>query len=173
MLRKTAKADWRRDERPLKEDGYVTELLAREAATIIARHDPAGRCCSWSPSTRRPFYGAPKALLDKYRDFPDDARRSYAAAVTALDAAVGEILAALEKRKCWTNTLIVFQSDNGGAVPTRFPPATGRPAARRRQRRLSRGAGQPVRRRRARRGAGIVARQNQAQNHRHRHAARD
>ena len=63
---------------------------------------------------------------------PDDTRRSYAAAVTALDAGVGTIVAALEKRGMLDNTLLVFQSDNGGAVPTRF--ATGdrdvdRPAA--------------------------------------------
>jgi arylsulfatase A-like enzyme len=122
VLRKAAKADWRRDERPLKEDGYVTDLLARESASIVSRHDPAvPLLLVVSFNTPAQYYGAPKALLDSYRDIADDARRSYAAAVTALDGAVGQIVAALEKRQMLANTLIVFHSDNGGAVPMRFP----------------------------------------------------
>jgi arylsulfatase A-like enzyme len=133
MLRKTAKADWRRNDRPIQEEGYVTDLLAREAVAIIARHDPAvALLLVVSFNTPAQFHAVPKSLLDQYRDVPDDTRRSYAAAVTALDAAVGAIVAALEKHNMLDNTLLVFQSDNGGAVPTRF--ATGdrdveRPAA--------------------------------------------
>jgi arylsulfatase A-like enzyme len=133
MLRKTAHADWRRDERPIKEDGYVTDLMAREAAAIIARHDSsAPLLLIVSFNTPAQYYAAPKALLDSYRDIGDDTRRSYAAAVTALDGAVGEIIAALDKRQMLANTLIVFHSDNGGAVPMRFPTGDGdtqRPAA--------------------------------------------
>ena len=133
QLRKTAKADWYRNDRPVKEEGYVTELLAREAAKIIAAHDPSSPLLLVVAfNTPAQFYGAPRTFLDQYRDVPDDTRRSYAAAVSALDAAVGSIVAALDKRGMLDNTLLVFQSDNGGAVPTRF--ATGdrdveRPAA--------------------------------------------
>jgi len=122
VLRKTAKADWRRDERPLKEDGYITELMAREAVSVIGRYDAASPLLLMiSFNTPAQYYGAPKALLDSYRDITEDTRRSYAAAVTALDNAVGQILDALEKRQMRSNTLIVFHSDNGGAVPMRFP----------------------------------------------------
>ena len=122
VLRKTAKADWRRDERPLKEEGYVTDLMAREAAGIIIRHDAAAPLLLMvSFNTPAQYYGVPKALLDSHRDIADDTRRSYAAAVSALDNAVGQIVAALEKRQMLANTLIVFHSDNGGAVPMRFP----------------------------------------------------
>jgi len=34
--------DWHRDDRPLREEGYATHLIAREAARLIAEHDPAG-----------------------------------------------------------------------------------------------------------------------------------
>jgi arylsulfatase A-like enzyme len=126
LLRKTAKADWRRDERPLREDGYITELMAREAVAIITRQDPATPLLLMASfNTPAQSYGAPKALLDSYRDISDDTRRNYAAAVTALDTAVGQIVAALEKRQMLANTLIVFHSDNGGAVPMRFPTGDG------------------------------------------------
>ena len=133
QLRKTAKADWFRNDRPVKEEGYVTELLAREAAKIIAAHEPSSPLLLVVAfNTPAQLYGAPRTFLDQYRDVPDDTRRSYAAAVSALDAAVGSIVAALDKRGMLDNTLLVVQSDNGGAVPTRF--ATGdrdveRPAA--------------------------------------------
>ena len=126
LLRKTAKADWRRDERPLREDGYITDLMAREAVGVIARQDPATPLLLMvSFNTPAQYYAAPKALLDSYGDISDDARRNYAAAVTALDTAVGQIVAALEKRQMLANTLIVFHSDNGGAVPMRFPTGDG------------------------------------------------
>jgi arylsulfatase A-like enzyme len=133
QLRKGAKANWYRNERPLKEEGYVTDLLAREAAKIIAAHDPSSPLFLMAAfNTPAQFYGVPRSALDQYPDVGDDTRRSYAAAVTALDAAVGTIVAALDKRGMLNDTLLIFQSDNGGAVPTRF--ATGdrdidRPAA--------------------------------------------
>ena len=133
QLRKGHRADWYRNDRPVKEEGYVTELLAREASKVITAHDPSSPLLLMVAfNTPAQFYSVPKTFLDQYQDVTDDTRRSYAAAVSALDAAVGTIVAALEKRGMLDNTLLVFQSDNGGAVPTRF--ATGdrdvdRPAA--------------------------------------------
>jgi len=124
QLKKTAKADWHRGEQLLKEDGYVTALLGKDATNVIDKHNPE-RPLFLLVSFTAPAapYGAPKQLVDKYRDISDDALRNYAAAVTALDQAVGEVVSALERRKMLDNTLIVFQSDNGGALPTKF--ATG------------------------------------------------
>jgi arylsulfatase A-like enzyme len=124
VLRKAARTDWRRDEQALKEEGYVTALLGREAVKIVGRHDPAvPLLLVLAFNTPAQYYGLPRALLDSYREIGDDTRRSYAAAVTALDSAIGELVAALDKRGMLQDTLIVFHSDNGGAVPTRF--ATG------------------------------------------------
>ena len=44
-------------------------------------------------------------------------RRTYAGMVAAEDEAIGEILAALEKKGLRENTLIFFCSDNGGPAP--------------------------------------------------------
>jgi arylsulfatase A-like enzyme len=121
-LRRTARSDWRRDEQTLKEEGNVTALLGREAVKIVGRHDATvPLLLVLAFNTPAQYYGLPRALLDGYSDVGDDTRRSYAAAVTALDGAIGELVAALDKRGMLQDTLIVFHSDNGGAVPTRFP----------------------------------------------------
>ncbi len=133
QLRKNASADWYRNDRHVKEDGYVTDLLAREADRIISAHDRSAPLFLMAAfNTPAQFHGVPRSYLDPYRNVPDDARRSYAAAVTALDSAVGSIVAALGKRGMLDNTLIVFHSDNGGAVPLRYITGdrdTDRPAA--------------------------------------------
>jgi arylsulfatase A-like enzyme len=42
-----------------------------------------------------------------------------------LDSAIGEVVAALERRGMLNDTLIVFHSDNGGALPTRLATGDG------------------------------------------------
>lgn len=125
-LKKTDKADWRRNEQALKEEGYVTALLAKDAARLIERQEashPLLLVLSFTaPGTS---YGAPREIVEQVRDVADPAQRSYAAAVTVLDQAVGEVLAALERRGMLDNTLVVFHSDNGGAVPTKYPTGDG------------------------------------------------
>ncbi len=126
VLRKDVKTDWYRNDRPIRESGYVTDLIAAEAAAIIGKQ-PAGSPLLLVAAFDTPakYWGAPQALIDSYKEIDDDARRSYAAAVTALDAAVGKIVSALEKRGMLENTLIIFHSDNGGALPMRFATGDG------------------------------------------------
>jgi arylsulfatase A-like enzyme len=125
-LKKTGKSDWRRNEQPLKEDGFVTALLAKDAARYIEQHDSATPLFLLLSFTApaAPF-AAPKEFLDKYRDIADETLRSYAASVTALDDAVGQVVGALEKKKMRDQTLLVFHSDNGGALPMKFPTGDG------------------------------------------------
>ena len=51
--------------------------------------------------------------------------RIYAAMVRALDAAVGQVLAALEAQGMADNTLVIFTSDNGGERFSKTWPFTG------------------------------------------------
>ncbi len=126
VLRKQTKADWRRDERVIREAGYVTNLIGTEAVNVIEKHKvtaPLLLIVSFDTPAR--YYGAPEKYLDAHKDIADDARRNYAAALSALDDNVGRIVAALESRGLLDNTLIVFQSDNGGALPMRFATGDG------------------------------------------------
>lgn len=107
--------DWFRDDKPVKEKGYVTELLGEDAVARIMAHDPKSPLFLYLAFTapHAPFQ-APQEYLDKYTSIEDPTRRAYAAMVTCMDDQIGMVLAALEKRKMRESTLIVFMSDNGG-----------------------------------------------------------
>ncbi len=118
--------DWYRNEQVLREDGYSTTLIGREAASLVARHDPSRPLFLYvSFSAPQTPLQAPREFIEQYPNIKDEARRTYAAMVTALDAAVGMIVSAIEKNGMRDNTLVVFHSDNGGAVPNRFPTGDG------------------------------------------------
>src|SRR5258708_4387457 len=128
-LRKTNQSfepDWHRDERLIKEDGYCTTLLGKEAVRVIEKHDTARSLFLFlSFSAPQAPLRATKEYLNRYKDVRDEQRRTYAAMVTALDEAIGKVIAALEKKSMAADTLLVFQSDNGGAVPNKYPTGDG------------------------------------------------
>jgi len=118
--------DWYRNERHVKEAGYVTTLLGREAVNIISRHNAATPLFLFLSFTAPQVpWLAPKEYLEDYRDIADESRRTYAAMVTALDDAVGALISALESKGMTANTLIVFHSDNGGALPNKYATGDG------------------------------------------------
>lgn len=102
---------------PVSEIDYTTTAFGRETAAFIEKH----RERPWFAYL--PFNGvhtpmeAPQAYLDKFAHITDEKRRTYAAMESALDDAVGIVLAKLAELKLEENTLVVFFSDNGG--PTR------------------------------------------------------
>src|SRR5258706_2519404 len=108
QVRKNSGDDWRRNDQLVKEDGVVTQLLAKDAVNQINKQDAA------TPMFLVVAFNAPGA------DASAEAGRGYAAGVAALDDAIGQVIEALEKKKMLANTLIVVHSDNGGAVPTQF-----------------------------------------------------
>ncbi|KAL5008889.1 hypothetical protein ScPMuIL_014470 [Solemya velum] len=58
----------------------------------------------------------PKKYENMYPSIKNDSRRIYCGMVTALDEAIGNITAALNKHGYMDNLLIVFTTDNGGPV---------------------------------------------------------
>lgn len=114
-------ADWYRNNKPLKEDGFDNTLFGAEAARVIEKHDPKTPLFLYLAFTapHTPFQ-APQSYLDRYRHIPDENRRKYAAMVSAMDDEIGRTVAALEKRGMRDNTLIVFHSDNGGVRSSLF-----------------------------------------------------
>ncbi len=112
--------DWYRDDKPLAEDGYSTELIASEAARLIKQHQP--NADKQPLFLYVPFNGvhAPLQVPEKYLQ-PYAAlrgnRRTYAGMLAAVDTAIGSITAALRDAGMLQNTLVLFTADNGGPSP--------------------------------------------------------
>ncbi len=113
--------DWYRNNRPLKETGYVTTLLGQDAVRLIGRHDPKNPLFMYLAFTApHTPYQAPQEFLDRYKHIADPSRRAYAAMITAMDHQIGNVLQALEARGMRENTIVVFHSDNGGVRTAMF-----------------------------------------------------
>ncbi len=113
--------DWFRDNKPVVEQGYATTLLGDDAVRLIGAHDPSKPLFLYLAFTSpHAPYQAPDAYLDRYSQIADPSRRAYAAMITAMDDQVGRVVEALERRKMRDNTLILFQSDNGGPRSAQF-----------------------------------------------------
>ena len=113
--------DWFRDNQPVREEGYTTTLLGKDAAKLIEGHDPSTPLYLYlafnAPHTP---YQAPKEYTDRYAAIADPTRRTYAAMVSCLDDEVGRVVRALETKKMRDDTLILFHSDNGGTRSAMF-----------------------------------------------------
>ena len=116
--------DWYRDNEVVIEEGYSTTLLGDDAVTLIGEHDTAVPLFLYLAfnAVHTPFQ-APQEYLDLYKDIEDPSRRAYAASATAMDDQIGRVLAALDDKGMLENTLIVFQSDNGGVRNAAFAGA--------------------------------------------------
>jgi arylsulfatase A-like enzyme len=113
--------DWYRDNKRVHEKGYTTTLLGNDAVRFINAQSPATPFYLYltfnAPHTP---YQAPKEYLDLYTNIADPHRRAYAGSITAMDEQIGRVLDALEKKGLRDNTLVVFQSDNGGTRNAMF-----------------------------------------------------
>ena len=113
--------DWYRDNKQVKEKGYTTTLLGNDAVKYINEHDAAKPFFLYlafnAPHTP---YQAPEEYINRYKNIEEPTRRTYAAMVTCMDDQIGRVVDALDKKKLRDNTLIVFQSDNGGTRNAMF-----------------------------------------------------
>lgn len=115
--------DWQRDNQPVREEGYVTQLLGADAVKQIEKHDPDVPLYLYLAFTApHAPYQAPDEYLERHKDIADETRRAYVGQIECMDDEIGKVLAALGKKGMRDNTLIVFHSDNGG---TRDAAMTG------------------------------------------------
>ena len=111
------KLDWYRNGEPLKEEGYTTHLIAKEACKVIASGDQSKPLFLYVPfnGVHSPFQ-VPDSYLKPYAHLKGN-RQKLAGMLAAVDEAIGQIEAALKQAGRLENTLIVFSSDNGGPPP--------------------------------------------------------
>jgi len=116
--------DWYRNNELVIEEGYSTTLLGNDAVKLIDEHDTAVPLFLYLAfnAVHTPFQ-APQEYLDLYKNIADPSRQAYAASLTAMDDQIGRVLAALDDNGMLENTLIIFQSDNGGVRDAAFAGA--------------------------------------------------
>ncbi|XP_027030874.1 arylsulfatase I [Tachysurus fulvidraco] len=104
-------------ERPAWElsGNYSTWLYAQRVKKILRTHD-----------RRKPLFlyvalqavhtplQAPAHLLQRYASLGNSPRRHYAAMLSGVDEAVGEIVAEMRNRGYYHNSVLIYSSDNGG-----------------------------------------------------------
>jgi arylsulfatase A-like enzyme len=113
--------DWFRNNKPVKEKGYTTQLIGADAVKYLN-----------AQSADKPFYlyltfnaphtpyQAPQDYIDRFKNIAEPTRRIYAGMVTCLDDEIGKVVAALDQKGLRGNTLILFHSDNGGTRNAMF-----------------------------------------------------
>ncbi len=107
--------DWYRDNKLVKEKGYVTQLLGSDAVKLISTHDFRTPLFLYLAFTApHAPYQAPAEYLDRYKHIADPTRRAYAGMITCMDDQIGKVIEAINQRGIRDNTLIFFMSDNGG-----------------------------------------------------------
>ena len=106
---------WHRQDKLFDEEGHATDLIAAEAVRIIERQGDGPLFLYVPFSVPHHPLAEPEEWTARYKGRIDDpSRRLFAASLTHMDAAIGRIVAALDRTKKRSNTLIVFTSDNGG-----------------------------------------------------------
>jgi arylsulfatase A-like enzyme len=99
---------------PVEEQEYLTDAFAREAVAFIDRHqkEPFFLYLAFN-AVHTPMQAAEK-YLKRFESISDPRRRTYAAMHSAMDDAIGSVLAKLRDSGLEEHTLIFFFSDNGG-----------------------------------------------------------
>ena len=103
--------DWHRNQEPLYEDGYTTDLFANETVRLIAEHKDGKH-------GKKPFFfyvafNAIHGPLEEIPRYTEKYEKRYAA-LKCLDDAIGRIIGALDQYGYRHNTLVIFANDNGG-----------------------------------------------------------
>jgi arylsulfatase A-like enzyme len=111
--------DWHKDGKANYDQGYATDLIGKNAAEFVTENAGKKPFFLYVPfnAVHSP-YQPPKGGADAYPNLKGQ-RRAYAAMLTAVDDAIGEIVAAVDEAGVRDNTLFIFTSDNGGPAPGR------------------------------------------------------
>ena len=121
--------DWYRGKELVKTTRYATEVITREAVSLVQANARSNEPWYLHVAYNAPHFGKawdeekqqPQnvmqpserdlALVD---DIADPLRRAFAAKVVGMDRHIGELLAALDETGQAANTLVLFMTDHGG-----------------------------------------------------------
>lgn len=98
----------------VEEKEYLTDAFAREATAFIDRNKDKPFFLYLAFNAVHTPMEANDPRLQKFSGIADKQRRTYAAMLSAMDDAVGRVVARLRAAGLEENTLLVFHSDNGG-----------------------------------------------------------
>ena len=105
---------------------YATDLFTEKAVESINNHnkiDPMFMMITHLAPHAGNFYDpmqAPQEEIDKFEYIRDKNRRIYAAMISKLDESVGKVVEALDKNKMLENSIILFMSDNGSPIESKY-----------------------------------------------------
>ncbi|MEN8773717.1 MAG: arylsulfatase [Akkermansiaceae bacterium] len=102
--------DWHRNQKPVFEPGYSTDLIANEAVRVIAEHRMERQK---QPLFMYVAFNAVHGPLEEIPRYVEEHGKRYAA-LKCLDDAVGLIVNAVDQSGIGDNTLVIFANDNGG-----------------------------------------------------------
>lgn len=110
-----------RDGKPVPAEGYMTEVLGDEAVSFIDRNkaDPFFLYLAFT-APHNPIQ-APLSYFDRLSHIKDERARTYYAMIESMDDQVSRVIEKLKTEGLYENTIIIFTSDNGGALYHRVP----------------------------------------------------
>ncbi len=98
----------------VEEKDYLTDAFGREAVAFIDRHKDRPFFLYLAFNAVHTPMHATDARLKKFEAIGDNARRTYAAMLYAMDEAIGKVVEKLRASGLEEDTLVFFFSDNGG-----------------------------------------------------------
>ncbi|XP_026467511.1 arylsulfatase B-like [Ctenocephalides felis] len=100
---------------------YTTDVFNKEAVKIVQNHNASkplflymAHAAVHSANPYSPIT-APDGVVDSFRSIENYQRRRFAAVLSKLDEAVGDLIDALSRKDMLKDCLVIFSTDNGGA----------------------------------------------------------
>ncbi len=107
-----------RNDKIVEESRYLPDVFTDEAIDFIDRHQSEPFFLYLPYQNPHTPFQAKQEDYDAFPEEKDPNRRMYLALIRSLDHSVGRVLDELDKRGLTENTLVIFLSDNGGALYT-------------------------------------------------------
>ncbi len=109
---------WEGDDEAWLNGEYLTTVFGDRVTQFIERNAEHPFFCFVPFNAPHYPMHAPQSYLDRYAHLPE-ARRTMAAMVTAMDDAIAQIMATLDRLGLRENTLVLVSSDNGPSAESR------------------------------------------------------